>query len=172
MTESIIYCIDSSALIDLAQVYPKAVFRTLWQNLSALVNARRLIAPREVQKEIEQKRDDLASWIKKNRKRMIVGLTSEQIEIVGQVSRQFPELIDSSKQIPDADPFVIALTISKNREQRELFDTKKYVVLTSEKWSDNPNKPKIPNVCKHYKVGCIFGSRALTDFFRKEGWTF
>jgi len=33
MAEHIVYCIDTSALIDLKQLYPSGVFPGLWENL-------------------------------------------------------------------------------------------------------------------------------------------
>ncbi|KPK41275.1 MAG: hypothetical protein AMK72_15415 [Planctomycetes bacterium SM23_25] len=169
MTQSTVYCIDSSALIDLKQLYPIVTFPGLWHEMSELVKEGRLIAPREVLKEVVGDRD-LKPWLRQN-KRMFVALSDEQLAIVTDILRDFSPLVDFAKETADADPFIIALAISKKHEPQELFDTRKYVVLTSEKLSNTPT-PKIPNVCEHYHVECLAGSTALTQFFRQEGWEF
>jgi len=165
MTQDVVYCIDSSALIELRQRYPRAIFPALWQKLSELVRAGRLIAPREVKKEVA-KDDELPSWVKHNR-RVFVALTAAQVQRVGEILKRFPGLIDPTKEIPDADPFVIALALSENAEN--LFA--KHVVVTMERRSRG-TKPKIPDVCTAYGVECIFGSTALTELFEGEGWRF
>ncbi len=169
MTESTVYCIDSSALIDLKQLYPVGTFPGLWHEMSNMVKEERLIAPREVLKEVEGD-PDLKPWLRQN-KRMFVTLSAEQLAIVRDVLRQFPRLVDAAKETPDADPFIITLAISKNREPPDLLGVRKCVVLTCEKLSNTPT-PKIPNVCQHYQVECLAGSTALTEFFRAEGWEF
>jgi len=169
MTQSTVYCIDSSALIDLKQLYPIVTFPGLWHEMSEMVTQGRLIAPREVLKEVEGDRD-LKPWLRQN-KRMFVALGAEQLTIVRDILREFARLVDAAKETPEADPFIIALAMSKKREPEELFDAPRYVVLTCEKLSDTPT-PKIPNVCEHYGVECLAGSTALTEFFQREGWQF
>ncbi len=102
------YCVDTSALIDLRRQYPRTVFPGLWQRLERLVASGDLVAPREVLKELEQVDDDVARWAKKQR-RMFKPLDSQQITEVGAIVARFPNLVDPSKLIPDADPFVVAL---------------------------------------------------------------
>lgn len=169
MMQSAVYCVDSSALIDLKQLYPIATFPGLWHEMSEMVKQGRLIAPREVLKEVEGD-PDLKPWLRQN-KRMFVALNSEQLTTVRDILRKFPRLVDAAKETPDADPFIIALAISKKREPQNLFDAPRYLVLTCEKLSGTPT-PKIPNVCEHCGVECLAGSRALTEFFQREGWQF
>ncbi len=56
------------------------------------------------------------------------------------------------------DPWVIALAQ----------DLPNGIVVTQEKKSRNPDKPKIPNVCDNLGIECI----DLIGLFRKEDWTF
>lgn len=170
MPEQATYCIDTSALIDLNKWYPIEVFPTLWGNLDDLVQQGRLTAPREVLKEIERKDDDLLRWVKDHRN-MFTEPSPEQLETVKDILRLFPNLIDHTKSIPDADPFVIALALVKNKEEQSSFFAGKCLVVTQEKPSRG-DRPKIPDVCQHYGVECITGPTALTDLFKKEDWKF
>jgi hypothetical protein len=65
--------------------------------------------------------------------------------------KDFSSLVDLDKKTPDADPFFIALAISKD-----------WTVFTSEKPSTG-GRPKIPDVCKKYNMKCI----SLLEFFRE-----
>ena len=76
---------------------------------------------------------------------------------------KFQNFVDKDKPIPDADPFVIALAISKN-----------LTVVTMERLKNihesNKNaRPNIPNVCEHFSVPFI---NKIPDFLRALSWSF
>lgn len=156
------YCIDTNALIDLwRRYYPPDIFPSLWEKLEKLISDGYLIAPREVFRELESQDDELLEWAKK-RKGMFKVLDRHQVSLVKDILKNFPKLVDVNKTIPDADPFVIALVKSKGG-----------TVFTSEQPANlyaNPGaRPKIPDVCKHYKVKCI---HRFPEFFREQKWEF
>jgi hypothetical protein len=172
MSESIVYCVDSSALIDLRMYYRRKTFVTLWQKLGNLVRSKRLIAPREVWKEVKRD-DEIPAWIRSNAglRRMFVPLKVGAIRIAADIVAHFPALVDPDKETPDADPFLVALAVYQNGEQQDLFAPRRHIVLTSEKPSRG-GRPKIPDVCQQYEVECLSGSTALAQFFEREGWKF
>lgn len=150
------YCIDTNALIDLwRRAYPPDIFPSLWRDLEKLISDGSLISPREVLNELEKKDDELLKWAK-NHKKMFQDLDDAQARQVRSILNEFSNLIDQHKTTPDADPFVIALAISKG-----------WAVITSEKPSTG-GRPKIPDVCKRYGVKCI----SLIEFFREQEWTY
>lgn len=159
------YCIDTSALIDLwRRNYAPDVFPSLWKDIENLISQGWLIAPHEVLVELERyfdKNDELLKWVKK-RKQMLKDLDNEQINQMRSISKQFPNFVHKDKTIPEADPFVIALAMSKG-----------WTVITSEQPANlnaNPGaRPKIPDVCEHYDVRCIY---KLLEFFREQKWKF
>lgn len=149
------YCIDTNALIDLwRRFYPPDVFPSLWKNLENLISDRRLVAPREVFKELENLDDELLKWAR-NHRGMFEDLDYQQVDQVKDILRRFPRLVDENKIIPDADPFVIALARSKG-----------WTVITSENPGNPGGPPRIPDVCKEYEVRCI----KLLEFFREQKW--
>ncbi|MFW6164473.1 MAG: DUF4411 family protein [Planctomycetota bacterium] len=109
-----VYCIDTSALIDLKLRYPRRVFPTLWARLSGLVSADRMIAPVEVKNELMAKDDELSEWARKQDK-MFAKCTQRHLALVAEIERGFPDLIDPNKQRADADPFVIALALAEKQ---------------------------------------------------------
>jgi len=171
VTESIVYCIDSSALIDLRILYRRSTFPRLWSDMTGLVQSGRLIAPRQVWAEI-RKDNELPSWVRlRDNRRMFLRLKASGAQVAGNIINQFPGLVDMDKETTDADPFVIAIAITKSREQQDLLNPRRYVVVTSEE--PHPHgKPHIPDVCRAMGVDCMFGYRVLGDLFEKEGWSY
>jgi len=160
-----IYSIDTSALINMKILYPQDIFLSLWRNLETLINQGRLISPQEVFEELRKKDDELLEWAE-TYKSMFKNLDADQLEKVRDILRRFPRLIDPQKTTPDADPFVIALAMCKER-QRTFWDEHR-IVVSEEKLAGPGARPKIPDVCKSYGVECI----SLTELFRKENWQF
>lgn len=148
------YVIDTSALLDLwRRYYPKDVFATLWKHVLGLIGQGLLISPMEVYAELKNIDDELLEWAKKN-KTMFAALNNTQLKIVEEIVGSHPNFIDSLKDTPEADPFIIALAKSKD-----------WKVVTSEK----PNiggRPRIPDVCVDYEIGCL----NLLSFFRENNW--
>ena len=142
MAEQACYCSDTSALIELHATYGGDVFVSLWQN------------------------DDLLKWVKKHRK-IFREQDIEQLQGAQEILSRFPDLTDPAKEIPDADPFVVALAIIENTKRQDTLFKSQCIVLTQEKPSRGV-RPKIPDVCQHYGIECI----ALTGLFRKEEWRF
>lgn len=156
------YCIDTNALIDLwRRKYAPDVFPSLWEEIERLISQGKLVAPREVLRELEKQDDELLKWAKAH-KGMFKDLDNDQLAQVRNILKEFPRLVDENKETPDADPFVIALAMSKG-----------WTVVTSEQPANltvNPTaRPKIPNACEHFSVRCIY---ELLEFFREQKWEF
>jgi len=150
------YCIDTSALIDLRnRFYPPDIFQSLWKDIEDLIKQGLLIAPQEVYDEISKKDDELLEWARRF-KFMFENLDTFQSEEAKTVMTDFPNLVDPFKQIPDADPFVIALAKTKN-----------WKVITSEKHGSSSH-PKIPDACRRYGISCL----SLIEFFRECGFKY
>ena len=109
-----IYCLDTSALLFMADTYSADVFPDVWEQLAELVTDDVIMAPREVRRELEKKEDNGAlSWVKAN-STLLRDLDADQSRIVGEIvsSPQFHGLIDLDAEFPDADPFVVALAVT------------------------------------------------------------
>lgn len=161
-----IYCIDTSSLIEMKDKYPQDVtlFKKVWNNMDNLCKKHRLIAPIEVLKEIEQVDDELKRWAKIKRKKIFVKPDKKQSEKIKEILAQHPFLAGSGKPGPNADPWLIALAIIKNEEEKEqLFSGKKYIVVTEE---TKTRRNRIPSVCETYNIECI----NLLELFKREGW--
>jgi hypothetical protein len=150
------YCIDTCALVDLwRRQYPPDIFKGLWIDIEELIKKGQLIAPREVYEELAQCDDELLEWASKM-SAMFISTDDEQNLIFQKILLENPGFIESSKPI-NADPFLISLAITKD-----------WPIVTSEKNSTNPNKPKIPDVSVKYNIASL----SLLEFFRDCGWEY
>lgn len=74
-----------------------------------------------------------------------------------QILAQFPQLVNPRRSRSVADPFVIALA-----------QVQGLTVVTAERASGSPQKPRIPDVCAGLGVKCI----PLLGMFKELGWQF
>lgn len=149
------YVIDTSALIDLKNQYPESVFPGVWERFNEMCGDGKIIAPREVLKEIKRGDDSLATWADLNDQVFLEPCESE-IEILQQVLRVYsPLAIEKHSTGLWADPLVIACAKHYNLPiiQQELNDSKQF---------------KIPSIAKQFNVNCI----KLIKFFEEESWLF
>ena len=149
------YSLDTSALLNAWQRnYPPDLFPTLWDNLDRLISNRLVIASEEVLVELEKKDDEVHGWAKQ-RPTMFVPLDGQVQQLVRNILRDYPRLIDNRTNRSGADPFVIALAV-----------TERCTVLTGERPSGNLTRPKIPDVCAAMDVRCI----GMVDLIREQNW--
>lgn len=165
---SVIYCVGTSAWIEMKERYPARTFPTLWNKLDMLVKSGCLISPQEVYNELEKQDDEVFKWVKE-RKQIFRKLDDEeQIALVFDIVAKFPKLVNSQKETPDADPFVIALAVLETKNRIMFGD--ECIVVSEEKPGGGgiSGKPKIPDVC--YSYGAKHFSNL--DLIQNEGWTF
>jgi len=168
---SIIYCIDTSSLIEIYKNYPFDLFPSVWKKITSLIKESRLMSPVEVESEIRD--DELIRWLKPNRDRLFTKIDHNQAIVVSEILREFPNLVEAEKTTPEADPFVVALALAKTREEQEsmlttLGEQNEYIVVCEEAPTGRGYKHKIPYVCSYYGLECI----RMIDLFRRENWKF
>jgi hypothetical protein len=135
------FCLDTSAFIDAwERYYPEDVFPGVWEKMNELVTAGKIVASDEVYKEIKKNTTGVYTWAKTHKGLFVATDVPIQKE-VAKIMTQFPGLVDPRRSRSGADPMVIALAM-----------TRSFTVVTGELPSNNPAKPKIPDVCKHYGV--------------------
>lgn len=155
----IVYCFDTSSFLEGAADRPYAFtsFPTLWDRLAGLAQKRRLISPDEVLRDLEKKDDDVHDWVKALK--ADVFRPAEKIQsALRVVMKEFPTLAEEKRGRSISDPWVIALARI----------TTGAIVVSEEDLSTNPNRVKIPNVCRSYNIECI----RLREVVRRERWSF
>lgn len=156
-----VYVIDTSSLIELNQHYPQDTFSGLWDKLEALVQNDRMIAPKEVLREISPgKSPDLHGWCKNNAK-MFIENNREILMYVAEIMANHAQLVPINKSGPVADPFIIALA----RSRKNNLTNSKIVIVTQEAVG---SKYKIPFVSRTFEITCV----KLMELIRQENWKF
>lgn len=152
------YVIDTSALFDLKNGYPRdvPVFQPIWDRMSSLAADGVLIAPRDAFREVERGSDDAAVWVRLHES-MFVEIDPELGLIMGEVWRECPA-IDRDKAGPHADPWCVALALREVRRGNEVH------VITHE---HARSAGRIPRACRAFDIPCI----KLIEFFRMENWS-
>jgi len=160
-----VYIIDTSSIIDLFRLYPRDIFAELWKNIDNLIAEKRLISHKYVFKELKKRSDNAFEWARERRK-IFKRITKRQLEIIREVVSRYPLLVHVGEEI-DADPWLIALALEKEKQQQRLTQPAVKVIrilTTEEKYK--PNKINIPYVCQEYKIEYT----NLIGMIRKEGW--
>jgi len=156
-----VYCVDTSSLISL-KVFERDVFRSVWDTVEEFIRSGRMFAPREVLRELRVGDDEIHAWAK-----LQAGLFADLDEtlatVLKEVQSRFPSLADPSRMTPHADPWVVALAITRARANPE----RRCHVVTEEKLRGQ-GSAKIPNVCQALDVPCT----NLVGVFRLEGRVF
>jgi hypothetical protein len=150
------YTIDACSLISGWRYYPPDVFPGLWDYLENLTVKGLLHSTEEVLIELKKNDDALLGWAKRQ-SGLFVPVDNDIQVLVLKVLKDHPNLYDIEKNKSGADPFVIAHALQNG-----------YTILTEEKKSGNPDKPKIPNVCEYYGIRYI----NLISLLREQGLKF
>ncbi len=151
------YSIDTSAIIEgWTRDFPPDVFPYVWAKIEWLIDNGVLLASEEVLVELERKHDKVHEWACK-RKHMFVSTDEKIQEVVKDVLRDHRKLVDTRTNRSGADPFVIALALVENLS-----------VVTSEKLSNSPVRPRIPDVCEALGIRWL----NMVELFREQGWQF
>lgn len=159
-----IYVFDSSALVDIKWKFPPDWTAQLLDLFAKMARDGRWTSAGQVLAELAEQEDTLLEWAQDHRDYFPVADEPTQ-EIVREILRRFPRLVVSDKEIPDADPFVVAEALKRVRAIREeLFATTlEFTVVSQERI--RADRPTIPSVCKHYDVPCT----NLFGFLKNEG---
>ncbi|KAB2850428.1 MAG: DUF4411 family protein [Hyphomicrobiaceae bacterium] len=154
------YVFDTSPLSVLFRNYYRNVFRRLWRDFDALVDAGQILSTREVLREIEgSPLEAMRTWADEN-KELFPAPTAEEAQVVLRIFAvpHFQNNIEGKKLLRGgllADPFVIARASIAGAS-----------VVTME--TLKPNAADIPNICQHFDIPCL----TLESFMQAEGWNF
>lgn len=160
-----VYCFDSSIFITINRINNIFPVPDIWNELDTLFKNGRLISHIYVYNEFQpgsQKSDFLGKWVKE-RKKYFIHESETQIKFVRQILGRFNRLIDPNKERNQADPWIIALAMEKNKENSLFGSNKDYTVVSRE---NTRSSVKIPAVCKAFNVPHL----TMEQFLGENGW--
>lgn len=155
------YSIDTSAILDAwVRHYPLDTFPSFWSNFKNFVETGIGIASELIKQELKKKDDGCFNWfIDNNLGNFFIDIDDKVQKYVIELlsNPNYQRLVEDRKGINGADPFVIAHAQADN-----------LIVVTGERATNNPAKPKTPDVRKQLDIQCI----TVLELMRKEGWRF
>lgn len=142
--------LDASALLLIGVYYPEKKFPRVWESLAISAEKGEIYVIDKIYAELARKDDFVHSWLKKRKDKIVKKTKSDCEKKAAQVVEAFGLLVDFDNPNEQADPYIIADAI--------LSDS---VIVTGENGNNPPfppnrGKDKIPDVCGHYKVECIW----------------
>lgn len=150
-----IYCIDTSAMIDAGhRYYPSDLFPAFWEKMDGLALDGRLKAPPMLLEELEKRDEEWRQWVYQREAQIVVPPDAPFLANMKNVVHAYTQL-GADPETLTGDPFFIALSLTEGM-----------TLLTSER--PNKGKVKIPIVCNAIGVQTI----TLLNFMRQEGWRF
>lgn len=156
-----IYVFDTNSLSNVLNHYYRDRFPSFWEKLDDMIRQGYLLSVRECRGELQDKfADEEIERLAKHNPDFFVRPTSEELAFITQVYSvsHFRQNLERKKLLGGgyfADPFIIAKANAVDG-----------LVVTEEALRENA--AKIPNICKHFNIGCV----NLEGFLSNEGWIF
>ena len=148
---------DTSSLLNgRRDLLPPKVFKTLWLNIEAMIDAGDVRSVDVVLHELSQRDDDVHAWAKEQGA-LFLPLDHDIQRATSEILQLHPKLMGVGGGRNGADPFVIALARVRGG-----------VVVTEETASGNIQKPRIPDVCDAINVPWV----NLIGFVTAQGWSY
>lgn len=145
--DSEIWVIDTSSVIEIKHVAPKSDWKTIFQDLTAMVTAGSLVYPKQVIDELKagsltRGYDRPYEWAKKNAKHATRhgNLFTELSEVMCHPTAS--RVVDPNKAfgVEEADPYVLALAV-------HLKNNGNSVTVITEESRSTPQKLALPQAC-------------------------
>jgi hypothetical protein len=150
--DSNIYFIDAGALVTIFRAYPGDLLEPVWGPMEEMFQKGRMFSHRFVYDEIatDAKRPDLLSKKIAPLQACFRPATFEQAQIVSNIIKRFPGLIDPKNEKEQAEPWLIAAGVLEQR-QLSLFNPNKKIHIVSEDGRTDVNR--ISSACMGYGLG-------------------
>ena len=155
------YIFDTNSLSNVLNHYYPDRFPSFWDKFTEATKEGILGSVREGRFELLERFDnDEIKRLEKYNADFFAKPTPKELVFITQIYSvsHFQQNIEKKKLLKGgsfADPFIIAKA-----------NAVKGIVVTEEKFKENA--AKIPNICKHFGIGCV----NLEGFLRKEDWKF
>lgn len=160
-----IYFIDTSSLVEMFRNPQMDLFDRIWENVEGLFLNGRMFSHRFVYDEIttDSKRPDLLSKKITPLQAYFRPMSFEQAQLVSDIIKKYPALIDPKSEKEQAAPWLIAAAMVEQR-QYSLFNPDKMVYIVSEQ--SGPDTEGIPSISK----GLGLEHLNLSGFYQINNW--
>lgn len=143
------FCIDTNVIVSFLsetndEYYGADVFVEHWNQIESLIAGGKVIAPRQVERELEghaNKRRKIGPWIREYGYMFRDVNNDAQLELAKRIVNQYPAYGKSMNYLGDLEVIILAGALDLT-----------VVSLETEQLQSGQRRPKIPNVCAEFKV--------------------
>lgn len=157
------YSIDTNVIVSFlhdsdSEHYPADVFMPQWECLERAMKDGRVVAARRVETELEKwqkKAQPLEVWLQSHRYLFRDIVSDAQLDGAKRIVNAYPAYGLDKNRLGDLEVMTLAMA------------QKLFVVSLEQRAEQHSRKrPKIPNVCQEFGIGCV----NLAGFLREEGF--
>ena len=157
------YSIDTNVIVSFlhdsdSEHYPADVFKPQWEFLERAIKDGRVVAARRVETELEKWQNSspaIKVWLHEHRYLFRDIVSDAQLEGAKRIVNAYPAYGLDANRLGDLEVITLAMA-------------QRLVVVSLEQKAEQHSRkrPKIPNVCREFGIGCV----NLAGFLREEGF--
>lgn len=159
------YCIDTNVIVSFLsgsddEYYGADIFPDHWNQIEALIGGGEVIAPRQVQRELEKhatKREGLGPWLSTRGFMFRDVETDAQLDLAKRIVNVYPAYASSENYLGDLEVITLAGALGLC-----------VISLEAPNQLSGKRRPKIPNVCEQFGIGCVSVAGLLRELKRRD----
>lgn len=156
------YCIDTNVIVSFLsesddEYYGADIFPDHWRQIESMIASSEIIAPRQVERELEghaKKRSKVGSWLVRHRYMFRDIQCDEQLQLAKRIVNRYPAYAKTMNYLGDLEVMTLAGALRL-----------KVITLELPEQQSGQKRPKIPNVCREFDIGCM----SVAGFLREIG---
>jgi hypothetical protein len=146
------YCIDTNVIVSFLsdsddEYYGSGVFSAHWDRIEGLINEGRIIAPRQVETELQRQADRIPMmpvWLKRHHHMFRDIETDQQLDFAKRLVNTHFAYARNENYLGDLEVISLAATFGLT-----------VITLETKQQVSGHRHPKIPNVCAEFGVRCM-----------------
>lgn len=146
------YCIDTNVIVSFLsetddEYYGADIFPDHWRQIESLIASSEIIAPRQVERELEghaSKRAKVGPWLGKHRYMFRDIQCDEQLQLAKQIVNRYPVYSKTVNYLGDLEVMTLAGALRL-----------KVITLELPEQQSGQKRPKIPNVCREFNIDSL-----------------
>jgi hypothetical protein len=154
------YCIDTNVIVSFLsetddEYYGADIFPDHWQQIENLIASSKIVAPRQIERELEghaRKRAKVGPWLVKHRYMFRDIQSDRQLQLAKRIVNCYPAYAKTVNYLGDLEVMTLAGALNL-----------KVITLELPEQQSGQKRPKIPNVCREFDIGCLSVSAFLRE---------
>lgn len=154
------YCIDTNVVVSFVsetddEFYGADIFQAQWRSIESMIASGRIVAPRQVERELQghaSKRAKVGPWLRCRGYMFRDVDTDAQLHVAKRIVNQYPIYGRTENFLGDLAVMSLAGALGIT-----------VITLEAAVPQSGQRHPKIPNVCAEFGIGCL----SVSGFFRR-----